>query len=271
MWGGTLTWSLKDSDAVMDAFVNYSRADTDNSDSSVILGMANHSGEWVWHADVQYLDHSTRPKAGHLLRKFLDIPLLDSSTGPLSQLSRTQQIADLYPAGLYNGYWTWCTRANKEILRFFADTWREEVAAISDVPGILESGAFASVQCISSNVLRAMSRDGGNALHLDSNESPLFLFVMEPYWYDGSQNDRVRKAEENLLIRTQEEARRRGLFHSFVYQNYADPRQDVFAGYGKGAVEFLRGVSSRYDPHGVFQYQRASGFHLHGATQVNEK
>lgn len=44
-----------------------------------------------------------------------------------------------------------------------------------------------------------------------------------------------------------------GLLHRFVYQNYADITQDVFAGYGEKNREKLREVQKRWDPQGVFK------------------
>ena len=43
-----------------------------------------------------------------------------------------------------------------------------------------------------------------------------------------------------------------GLYHRYIYQNYADGDQDAFAGYGEENRERLRGIHKRFDPEGVF-------------------
>ena len=43
-----------------------------------------------------------------------------------------------------------------------------------------------------------------------------------------------------------------GVYHRYIYQNYANITQDVFAGYGEENRERLREIQKKYDPEGVF-------------------
>jgi FAD/FMN-containing dehydrogenase len=43
-----------------------------------------------------------------------------------------------------------------------------------------------------------------------------------------------------------------GLHHRYIYQNYANISQDVFAGYGEENRDRLRKIQRKYDPEGVF-------------------
>ena len=47
-------------------------------------------------------------------------------------------------------------------------------------------------------------------------------------------------------------AKEMGLWHPYVYINYADVEQDVFAGYGEENRERLRQIQRKWDPAGVF-------------------
>lgn len=53
-----------------------------------------------------------------------------------------------------------------------------------------------------------------------------------------------------------------GMNRHWNYLNYAHGSQDVFTGYGPENVAFMKGVSQTYDPTGVFQNLRQTGFHL---------
>ena len=53
-----------------------------------------------------------------------------------------------------------------------------------------------------------------------------------------------------------------GLKWDWKYLNYAHKSQDVIGSYGEEAVSFLRQVSKKYDPKGVFQKLRGSGFKI---------
>lgn len=59
-------------------------------------------------------------------------------------------------------------------------------------------------------------------------------------------------AGDRLLHRSIELSKQMGLYHRYMYQNYADGEQDVFAGYGEENRERLREIQKKYDPEGVF-------------------
>lgn len=46
------------------------------------------------------------------------------------------------------------------------------------------------------------------------------------------------------------------------FLNYANGNQDPIRAYGADAVEFLKETSQRYDPEGMFQKLRQTGFHI---------
>lgn len=62
----------------------------------------------------------------------------------------------------------------------------------------------------------------------------------------------MKGAGTRLLQRSIALAKEMNLYHPYIYQNYADISQDVFAGYGKGNREKMRAVQRKYDPEGVF-------------------
>lgn len=53
-----------------------------------------------------------------------------------------------------------------------------------------------------------------------------------------------------------------GLKWDWKYLNYAHSTQDVISTFGEEAVSKLQAVSAKYDPEGVFQNLRRSGFKI---------
>lgn len=51
----------------------------------------------------------------------------------------------------------------------------------------------------------------------------------------------------------------------FRYGNYCDGSQNPFASYGEDNVRYMRDVSRKYDPHGVFQFRVPGGFKIDNA------
>ncbi|KAK0121296.1 hypothetical protein ONS96_011470 [Cadophora gregata f. sp. sojae] len=61
MWGGGINYDWQHGDALIDAFLAYGEDNVNNVDASVILGLINYEGQWVWHADIEHLDASEPP------------------------------------------------------------------------------------------------------------------------------------------------------------------------------------------------------------------
>lgn len=52
------------------------------------------------------------------------------------------------------------------------------------------------------------------------------------------------------------------MLRKFEYLNYAGPHQSPLASYGADNLNFLRQISKKYDPTGVFQSKVPGGFKL---------
>lgn len=81
-------------------------------------------------------------------------------------------------------------------------------------------------------------------------------------WNAPSDDAAVQDTNRRIMQRAIASAREMGVWHRFVYQNYAGREQDVFEGYGDANRERLRGVQRRYDPEGVFSRLQPGYFRL---------
>lgn len=66
-------------------------------------------------------------------------------------------------------------------------------------------------------------------------------------------DDIMKKTGDSLISRSIALGKEMGLWHRFIYQNYAGPGQEVFAGYGPENRARLLDIQRKYDPEGVFQ------------------
>ncbi|CEL00907.1 hypothetical protein ASPCAL00499 [Aspergillus calidoustus] len=103
---------------------------------------------------------------------------------------------------------------------------------------------------------------GGNILGLERYNKAM-LNIAWDYSWDSSADDSFfyelsQSSREMLDIY----AKSTGSFREYIYLNYADRTQNPLAGYGEDNVEFLRGVATKYDPHGVFQHLVPGGFKI---------
>jgi len=262
MWGGSAIYKWDEGARVIDAFVEYGKDDEGNVDTHVILCVLRHDGEWIYLADLENLSAEI-PTERSPLNAFRQIPMSMDLTGVSEQTERTASIALSAPPGMWNGYWTFCTQVNADILKYFFDAWREEADKYPNIEGFANT-AMANINIVTKGMLNSMKRNGGNSLGLDDS-TPFFVMLMETSWVHESDGEHVWTAMRNTYTRTEQEARRLGLEHEYIYMNYANPYQDVYSSYGAQAKDFLRKTSTKYDPKGMFQRQRGAGFHLHGS------
>jgi len=86
------------------------------------------------------------------------------------------------------------------------------------------------------------------------------VFSVVYSYYGQESDDLVRIAGTNLIDRAVEFAKERDLWHRYIYLNYADANQDVFAGYGEENRERLQGIQKQWDPEGVWSTLQPGGF-----------
>lgn len=103
---------------------------------------------------------------------------------------------------------------------------------------------------------------GGNVLGLDKVDGNalllLYIATSESAEYEAFLHGKAAAFIEELEAFAQS----RGAGVPWLYLNYADYSQDPLKSYGKENVEFLREVSKKYDPEGLFQKRMRSGFKI---------
>ena len=129
------------------------------------------------------------------------------------------------------------------------DIFIEEVEPIKGIKDVIPSIVF---QPINREEIKLFSKNGGKCLGIEPGEGPFILFSAVFRWSDPKDDSAVTTANSNIISRTTALAKEMGLHHRYIYQNYANASQDVFAGYGKENRERLRTIQKEYDPEGVF-------------------
>jgi hypothetical protein len=81
-------------------------------------------------------------------------------------------------------------------------------------------------------------------------------------WKNIEDDHAVHTAEKNIVDRLTSTAKEMGLHHRYIYQNYANISQDVFAGYGEENRKKLLKIQKKYDPEGVFSRLQPGYFKL---------
>ncbi|KAL8735479.1 MAG: hypothetical protein Q9181_002801 [Wetmoreana brouardii] len=193
-----------------------------------------------------------------------DPPILRPFTTLHPQLSNDLRITNLNdivkegtPTNRQRNAWASFSFANNAtILAKVLEFADEAFAPIKNITGF---SGFFSFQPINRAIISHMSSFGGNSL------APADIVYGLNYgvgYNDSDDDEQVYAISKALFEKVEVYTRSQGRHEEFIYMNYALPSQQVIASYGKENVDFLRGVSRKYDPHQVFQQLVPGGFKL---------
>lgn len=161
--------------------------------------------------------------------------------------------------GAYQAFWGISLKMDRLLLDFIVGTFFNEVATLVDVEQILQ---VMAIQPITEGALKAMQKNGGNALGLDPKNGPYFVLNFNSAWDNKEDEPKFQKVISKIIDTVKAEARSRGLDNDFIYMNYASQYQDPIGSYGSANRQRLVEISKKYDPTQVFQYLQSSGFKL---------
>jgi hypothetical protein len=169
--------------------------------------------------------------------------------------------------GAYQTWWGISLKMDKQLLQFIVDTFYAQEATVTDVEKIL---LIMAIQPITESAIKAMQKNGGNALGLDPDNGPYFVLNFNAAWNNKEDEPKFHGVIANIIKLVNAEAKRRNLDNDFVYLNYASEYQDPISSYGAKNKQRLIEISKKYDPKQVFQYLQPGGFKLvKGAPKAN--
>lgn len=125
-----------------------------------------------------------------------------------------------------------------------------------------DSGMFSS--CQAQPMTEAMISRGNNVMGLEERieTGPGFMFLV----YFGVENAEDEATAfpyvERFYEEVEEYANSLDGSWNWSYLNYAHGTQDPITSYGAESIKELKAASKKYDPNGVFQHLRQSGFKL---------
>jgi hypothetical protein len=127
-----------------------------------------------------------------------------------------------------------------------------------------ETGMFSSCQAQPMTSAMVSQAKGNNVLGLEERvaDGPGFMFLM----YFGVESAEHEATAfpfiEKFFQEVDEYATSLDANWNWSYLNYAHYVQDPIKGYGAANIEKLKSASKKYDPDGVFQKLRSSGFKI---------
>ncbi|KIW90104.1 uncharacterized protein Z519_09535 [Cladophialophora bantiana CBS 173.52] len=248
MWGGRTLVHPSHAQKAIEAYADFiPRLDVDSKGHTIVI-FDSHAGEIIIRQYLVYSQPTPNLPMFDCLRK---VPTLESPLGLTDYSVLAADIADLQGGhGLRHNCSTLTIKLDVELLRYTYDLYVEASQAAKD-------WAFG---CLEFHALPRSPKPGENMYNLKRQDGHLICIMLAFSTAKSQYDQAVLDMQRTLLGKVKDEAIRRGLYHQFLFANYAGSFQDVIGSYGESSVKYLSKMIDKYDPDHVFQQLKPGGF-----------
>ncbi|KAJ4985186.1 hypothetical protein SVAN01_09322 [Stagonosporopsis vannaccii] len=263
MWGGQRIYLESTFPGVLSAIHDFTiEGSRSDADAAQIVTFATYPG--LGKVAFANLHYAKPIENAPVFAQWNNLTAIMDTTGLRTMSGMANLLNEGAPApGAYQTWWGISLKMDKDLLRFVVDAFFEQEATIADVEKIL---LIMAIQPITEGALKAMQKNGGNALGLDQGNGPYFVVNFNAAWNNEEDEPKFHKVISKVVDAVKAEAKRRNLDNNFIYLNYASEYQDPISSYGTANKERLIKISKKYDPAQVFQYLQPGGFKLNRGT-----
>ncbi|KAL3482368.1 hypothetical protein BJX99DRAFT_252623 [Aspergillus californicus] len=256
LWGGEIVYLQSEFPAVLSAFIDVINHAEEDGHAQQWLAFVQSGGVPLASAEITYTKNEPWPT---IFSKYKNITAISDNTSPRTLVEYVEHIETENPFGLRESYWPHSSLVDEEFANWVVDYWYSLTPALTDGTTINPVIIFHGITV---PMLKKMTNYGGNALGLDASSGPLFIMQAAFMWTDSADDDAVYQFAYNFWETVNAKSKEMGIYHEFVYMNYASLYQDVVSGYGSTNKARLQKISASYDPQGVFQTLQPGYFKL---------
>nr|AGK29887.1 FAD-binding protein [Volvariella volvacea] len=214
--------------------------------------------QWGFHganrqreAYIPFLYLKNEPQLPASLQHWLDVPFVHNTirnTSTFAPLSFEND--DGFGNGDFHQQRTLTIYPDRAFFKQVSRLWHEFSQTWQHIEGFY---SLHGKMPITPYMVQKGIENGGNVLGLEGIKKPVSIFYFDVACNYAHDTRPLFEAIEAFVDRIRELARKRGLLHPYVMWNYAAFNQRVVDSYGPENVSFLKGVSKKYDPDGIFQ------------------
>lgn len=266
IWGGILVFDPAAGDALIDAMVSFTGAAAGDRNTSSILfwAYAPALGGMVINVALENTLGVENPPAAEV---YLNVSGATSNTMRRADLTVvTKELGSGQPPGFRNIWRTLAFGNDARVMRFAVAAHEFAVGQLNaSMTPDSEFNTLCMFQPLNSVIARNGADNGGNVMGLDywmadGSDGIMFLTTLA---VNGAENEaRAAPIMRNWTDSVAAYADELGVGWGWHYLNYAAPDQDPLATVGPDNIALLQAASAKYDPEGVFQRLRTSGFKI---------
>ncbi|KAF3390206.1 putative FAD-linked oxidoreductase [Penicillium rolfsii] len=170
-------------------------------------------------------------------------------TANISDFANEVEAQNMELVNQRNQWRTVTLKVDADLISDIIDIYLAAVHPYTSIPSAIIS---CNLQLLTKHEIEIFAKNGGNALGIRPEDGPLFFFSLTHGYSDAADDARFIMLNDQIMDKIISVAKERGLYHPFIYQNYAGAGQNVYAGYGAENRARLSEIQKKYDPEGVF-------------------
>ncbi|KAI0388904.1 FAD-binding domain-containing protein [Xylariaceae sp. FL0594] len=260
-WGETLIYQQTSFDAQIDALVHHLNEEREEVETHVMVSLFFAAMLNATHG-LNQLYYTRAIEDPPVLKPFLRVeePLkAHCSRGMKTLKEAADEQAKMEPRDKRTAYVNTTVKADAATLHAAAATFRNSLKPLEKCEGLVFS---LTLQPYPASLLEKHDTRGGNVTGLSPSDGPLVSVLILMSWENREEDGEILGAARKILEAVDKNAQDRGQAVGYTYLNYAFGFQDPIGSYGEANKTFLKGVSRKVDPEGVFQRGVPGGFKL---------
>lgn len=256
VYGGMLVYDIDSTPAVFDAYVDFAGAHAEDVHTSVIT-MLDYSSKAGSHS-FMVAPFNTENKHSAAMEKFVQLPGL--TTNGLAHGTMSTMLAEA-DEDKYQIWYTGTYSTCREVMDYIKE---KHIKLAEDLTAALPEGTYFGLKSEYQPITGTMSSYGENIMGLEPHvaDDTGILFLAWVYVDTAEAEEIARPLVKAYYEDVDAYATSIGRNWDWLYLAYSNTEQDPISKYGAGNIKKLQDASRKYDPEGVFQHLRTSGFKL---------
>ncbi|RYP25343.1 hypothetical protein DL767_008438 [Monosporascus sp. MG133] len=210
------------------------------------------------------LSNAEAKAAPPAFNEFMAIDNISSTlrVGPVSEL--VPEFTGPTPLGLYANWMVGATTNDFRVLDFIDRKHKDYVGEMKADAPESDFNILIMFQPVTQSIVNHSVRSGGNVLGLEDvvADGPITMWLIALTVDTAENQEKILPIALEFRDAIDEYAKSIDAYKEWKYLNYAWADQDPISGYGAENIALIKAAAGKYDPSGVFQKQRQSGFKI---------
>lgn len=261
LWAGFTFFDFADRERAFDAFTQFI-VDMDEDIASQVINSFQWTGTEL--TVITVMSNVDAIPDAPIFENYRQIPVTSSTTEIGKAAKLVPQFTGATPLGIFPQWSTGLMKNDKKALTFMADKLESLVEKMQQASPDSNFEIILQFQPVTPRMVQIGKDNGGNALGLEDRvtDEPTIMWMVLLTSETAEEQELLAPIYFEYRDEIEAYTKETGVDLDWQFLNYANGNQDPIRSYGAEAVEFLKATSQKYDPEGMFQKLRKTGFHI---------